>query len=712
MKKIISLIMALLILISGTAILSACNTKPTTSDMPSDGGKDETGNEKVELLFLMDEGISGKGLTTKYKDDLDQMDEYFSNMIEAVEPLTEKYDVSFLIYPNWHYSENGYGGDASNPLNRISNELKHTLQYFSNTQYGIYLEAYSSGVYTNQNGELGNLPLVPLHYGDTETVKSLPLDMEALDALMQAYPSVRGVRFHELIGSNIQAGNGHGFEVDVDTIYAIADVVEKNNKTLVWGDHSWTLVYNDYTQEWWQEVIEKVSEQLGENLIINFNNNSRYVLNSIKLKDIMDDGKYGRRWGLSNQSWFWSEAEVVMGNDWYEDSEIDMPAELSAVFTLDAINRGASMVQFEPVGYFFNCNYSGESAPDQTGYNEGIPDFTATLKFDKVKEFLLADNYDNFPSLTVADYYASSESSLNNNLELQKPKKYYQTTIGVFGETDTEYFNKYSSDADQTYTYETPYFRERVTDRADKIMRINLSYNQFDQYLVKKTVNGNAVAQIYSDTNALLYEDAQMFADNTDGTFVDAVAINLVSELGFDGDSDEIVVFRKAGSVITPTVYKLRKVSNVNVRKAFAYEPNDALTETFRQEYGTDFTTDTFVDVLGIRTRNARLLNGTRPLDSVIVITKQADKLVLNGAVGDYSVQQAEIPLPENFVGAFACDVNLDCVDEIAIVHGSSIKFYYFEGSEIYNTGTTLETGIENIQYAESFRKTTSYIAL
>ena len=700
MKKLLAFVLEAACIIGCIGLFAACDN----------GNKEEPDNskrEKTELLFLIDEGISGRDITSKYKDDFDTMDKYLGNIMDAVEPLTQKYKVSFLIYPNWHYSASGYGDDPAEPLNRISKELKHVLAFFEDTPYKIYLEAYSSGVYTNQNGELGNLPLVPLHYGDTDTVKSLPLDMEALTALLQTYSSLSGVRFHELIGSNIQASNGHGFEVNTETIYTIADVIKKTGKTLVWGDHSWTLAYNDPSQAWWQEVIEQVSATLGTQLILNFNNNSRYLQNSIQFKDIMDDGKYGRRWGLSNQSWFWSEAEVAMGIGWYEDSEIDMPVELAAAFTLEAIERGASLIQFEPVGYFFNCDYPAEMSPDQEGYHEGTPDFSATLKLDKFIEFLLEEDKTVLPSMTVADYYTSSENALEANLEVQQPKKYAQLTLGVFGD-DTQYLNLYNADPSKTFEFDTPYFRDRVTDGAEKIMRINLSYNQFDQYLVKKTVNGRVVAQFYSDTNALLKEDVELFADNTEGTFVDAVALNLESRIGFDGDSDEIAVFRRAGNEINVTVYQLQKETSTNARKAFRYVKSEELTALLLEQIGELPAADSFVKIIGLRTRNAILQDKTRPLDTAAIVYEDGGELVFRSSA-DGSAEE-RIAKPQSFAGIVVGDINFDNKDEIGLISAGKVDFYAAEGDALYDCGVSIETDVQNIRYVEGFRKTTAYV--
>lgn len=130
---------------------------------------------KKQIMFQIDEGMNGE-LIMHFKDDLHALDAALENICDAISPLQAKYTVSVNIYPTWLYKESGYGsGSAAVGVNRLDPALLHVFDYLKSKNIGVYLELYSSGIYTSQNGEVGNQPLVRERYGKQKIVKGIPL---------------------------------------------------------------------------------------------------------------------------------------------------------------------------------------------------------------------------------------------------------------------------------------------------------------------------------------------------------------------------------------------------------------------------------------------------------------------------------------------------------------------------------------------------------
>lgn len=169
---------------------------------------------------------------------------------------------------------------AAGPLpvgvNRLDPALLHVFDYLKSKDIGVYLELYSSGIYTSQNGEVGNQPLVRERYGKQKIVKGIPLDLDCLEDVFEKYDIVKGVRFHELIGTHEIGlnGNPHGFTVDFDFLTEVAEACKKHDRRLVWGDHSWFLAYTEPGKYgMWLDHLRKACETLGDNITVNYSNN-------------------------------------------------------------------------------------------------------------------------------------------------------------------------------------------------------------------------------------------------------------------------------------------------------------------------------------------------------------------------------------------------------------------------------------------------------
>ena len=145
---------------------------------------------------------------------------------------------------------------------------------FAQKDIDVYLDIYASDNYTAQNGELGNLPLPKRRYGEPETIKGLNMDLDCFEDIFAKYPNVKGVRFHELIGTHDRRNDGHGFAIEFSLLPEIAQMLKDHERRLVWGDQSWDLCYTDAAGHgFWLDHLNEVCDILGSDLTINFNNN-------------------------------------------------------------------------------------------------------------------------------------------------------------------------------------------------------------------------------------------------------------------------------------------------------------------------------------------------------------------------------------------------------------------------------------------------------
>lgn len=689
--------LTLLLLISMFACSSSDND-PAIIDPPP--VTEPTG--KNELMFLIDEGIKGDELIAKYKNDLNALDKALDNIYKELSPLQNKYDVSVLIYPTWLYKESGYGqGAATTGVNRIDPALIHVFDYFKKKNVGVYLEMYSSGIYTAQNGELGNLPLVKRRYGKPETIKSLPLDLDCLEDILTKYDIVKGVRFHELIGTHDQMNNGHGFEVDFTLTTEIAEICKKHKKRLVWGDHSWDLAYtNPGKYGIWLTNLEKACDILGEDITVNFNNNgwgSQMV--ALQYSRTMANFRNGNKWGYSVQSWWWQEKDAeslpTWPDDgsvrWYDDAYYDMPVELMAAFSLETFKRGGTMVQFEPSFYLFNYYNPASPESKRVGQYELSPDYSGRLMLKRLVKALIDydSNPTSYPSMKPSDYYVGNRADMISNKWSQKPKSYNQTSLTVFGDK-VKVFDTYISSIGNWYNsdenrYNSWVLSGNITDAT----RVKVDFRMIDEILVIKSKSGNSTAEFYNYMGTHYADCNEMVASNSDGDMVAITALNLKRNYEgrsntFFGDPDEIVVARSDGDNITFTVYEKVYANNGATRRNFTYTVDNALTSQVNSQFGTIASSD-FVQVLGMRTQNILFTDNTRSIDNLLIATKTQDNKVqlkgkIQGAVTPVDITKTVDVNPQSIKDVKCADTNCDYVDEVAfLLNDNSVKFYECE---------------------------------
>lgn len=679
MKKILALCISAMLMLT---VLSACTPKVPPKE-------DKT--EKKELLFLIDEGIAGKELMYAFRNDSAKLDVALDNIYEGIAPLMTKYKVSVLVYPMWHYKLEGYGGDASQGLNRISPQLKRTVDYFKVKDVDVYLELYSSGINTNQNGELGNLPYNRMRYSSPDTVKSLSMDLDVLEAIFAEYSNVAGIRFHELIGSHAHTDQNHGFKVNTDVIYETAALCKTYDRRLIWGDHMWDRVFTDSSFVWWEPVLNSVCDTLGDNLTIDFNNNSWSTSTAIGYGQTMANYRNGNKWGYSVQSWFWQEMDartlhpVTSGPRWYDDTMFDMPAELMAAFTLETFRRGGSLVQYEPAFYFFNWGYPGARAEqnDNIGTYERDQDYSARLVLKRMTEMLLADDANAYPSMVPQDYYTDSETSLNNNLWEKKPKKYAQTTVGAIG-SEIKFYDMYNSNPNQWYAMDSNRYREWVFDSSvTDAFGVDLNFRQIDDVLVVRSDGASKTATFYNHQSALLTHADNLVESNESGEFVTLTAVNLQRENTFSGDPDEIVVARQKDGKINLTAYKLeQRGDTLPKRQNFKYVEDAVQTAALAQKFGV-ISSESFVGLTGYRPQNGLYADNTKTLDDLLLISQAAGNIQIRGTVAGKPVD-ISVEFLGDITDVKSCDIDFDHIEELVILSSGNVYFltYYREDGE------------------------------
>lgn len=651
-----------LLIIVGIGLFAGCQKNK------NNGNEDEK-HEKPTLLFLIDEGIKGGELIAYYANDPEGLYRALDNIFNATKPLKEKYDVAFLIYAHYYYRERGYNTSTPHEgLSRIHPALLTALDYFKEKGEKLYIEAYSSGVYTNQNGELGNLPLVPIYYGDTEKIKGFTMDVDAIRALRETYPETFvGVRFHELVGSDdaqntILPGYNtpHGFPVSLDAIKAVVDVCEVTGLKLVWGDHSFDKLYTKSNGNEWLNTIKYARDKLGKNLIINSSNNSWDTIKSLELRPFLLSEDYeGASIGFSIQSWFWQEADVssidiINKPKWYSFAYMDMPVELMAAFTLQGIKNGAVLIQYEPAQYFFNFLTHGSNA-NYTGYYEKAPDYSPRLSLLRLIDLLLTEDLSLMPSMNPQDYYTSSEGKFDKNDEFDPPKKYFQATLGVIGATNT-YYDVYNYDINKVFTSSNHRFGSWLfSDDIFDIERINLTFSQTDELLILTKSTSGLRGDIYTNYSTHILSDTSIFANNEHGEVIDIVTGNFIQEYvnGAEGDPDEIIIARKKNNTVTLTLYKAVTEGNQPFYNIKFYEVSNGanIISNFLGSY--QFAAENYYKLTSFRQRNALYPDCTRTLDSLVLLSNKPNISAINGTILDITT----------------IDFNLDMTDDMAILY-------------------------------------------
>jgi hypothetical protein len=645
------------------------------------------------------------------------------NIYNNLAPLQAKYNVVVLINPMLLYKETGYGqGDATIGVNRIHPALRQAFDYFKSKNIGVYIEIYSSDNYPRQNGELGNQPLVKRRYLQTEKLKGLSLDLDCLEDTFAKYDVLKGVRFHELMGTHAIgiAGNNHGFPVDFTLTTEIAQVCKNHNKKLVWGDHDWNFAYTDPTNYgMWLPNLEKACDILGSDITVNFNNNgwgSEIV--ALQYTRTMANFKNNNKWGYSVQSWWWQEKDAQSlplwsdgGIRWYLDAYLDMPVELMGAFALETFKRGGNLVQFESESYLFNT-------PDLVaGQYEQAPDYSGKLNLKRLTDLLLdyETNPTLYPSMNPADYYVNDRGQMMENSWDKKPKTYNQTSLTILGD-NVKVFDTYNTNVGKWYNNDKNRYRNWVFDNTIvEATRVKVDFRLIDEMLVVKSKAGQLTAEFYNNISAYYTKSDNLVAATSDGNFVGLTALNLKRNYEgrnntFYGDPDEIIVARSNGGNIKFTVYEKVFANNGATRQNFVYAVDTVLTSQVNNQLGV-IPSSNFIKLLGLRNQNFLFVDNTRPIDNLLIATKTtSNKVQIKGSIGATNINKTVDINASSIMDIKCADANADYVDELAfLLNDNSIAFYNYNVSFDFNYQSNIINVGSNVKKMMATRWTTYY---
>lgn len=645
-------------------------------------------------MFELDEAIADSELLSIYANDFEGLECTLDRITQGLSPLNKKYEVVYQFYPTWQYREVGYGKNPKEPLNRVSDVMKYALSYFEERGLGVYLEMHSSGIRTAQNGELGNLSPAPLHYGDREKRKCLPMDMEALAALKQAFPkALRGVRFHELVGSHEiglhdracgREEQSHAFVVSDEVIRGIIDTCKIAGLELVWSDH----MFNDVVDRselfaCFKTWIDYAIDTLGSDRVtLNWANNGwpmhKYIVDTFRFKNYR-----GAHIGMSVQSWFWQEldsstmvTDTGSGFDvkWHSYAEMDCPIELMAIFTKKYLDDGCRIIQFEPPHYFFNYYRPSKTVVKYGGCVEKRADYSLREHTKRFIDMLLNPETMAHLSTNLTDYYDADRQRFVLNSEKHPAKRYAQSTLFLKeGDGKLRVFDWIGKDV---AAVENSAHRLHDSVLAENVIcacRAHMGYSPIDDFLVVKNIAGSIIGEFYNVRSGRILCDRETFADNQNGRVVAAAGINLDSKYldCFDGDGDEIVTVRKNKcGKFTVEVFRAVSLSNSLLRKFRLEKMDSPFIHDVVQRLGD-------AEILSVacpRITNSVLKNGTRPVENNMVFLVRKDGKTR--LVGVYNGRDIDIEVCACNLKMAALDVNGDTIEEIALVSDEKIGFF------------------------------------
>jgi hypothetical protein len=412
---------------------------------------------KQELIFLIDEGLPG-GLLLRSAEDKAARREKVGAILDALRPLTSAYRVSLLVYPTHHYDSN-----ASTPEKRVKAPLRELFEQLAepaNQDFGLWLEAYSSGIQSNQSGEVAALKPAPLHPNDAMGRTGWAMDVETIAALKKAYPSTfRGIRFHEILGSHaawIHSDHARRFSPEESVIHASIELCKHTGLELLWGESVWlqsvsrrvnSLEFDPgdppfYLAKPFSDWIARASDQLGPNLTFNTANNNFHPGPSLgywtaqvtsspngKARPIRKWMRYQQtlprfpltdrgasHWGVSVQSWLWPELINSLVGCYFPNAESNAPSSSIIAQSIDALERGAKIIQFEPSWYFFREAASGA---DRRSFDDRSPDdHRARVTLQDLIAALLYQE----PAPAMKDLYDADLQRLCENDQQAPPK--------------------------------------------------------------------------------------------------------------------------------------------------------------------------------------------------------------------------------------------------------------------------------------------------
>ncbi len=755
MKKIFCLLLGILMLLGGFACGEPAD-ESSSQDPENPPSEDIYGGEKKTLMFEIDEGMCGVEFVAGCKNtdgsyDYDRMDLIMNNIYEGIKDLKPLYDVAVHIYFNWYYDADGWGGkDPADPINRWDPALLYALDFFREKEIGVYFEWMSSGNYTNQNGELGTLPLVDIYLGtegkEERFVKGISADIASVKALQAAYSDVFwGVRFHELIGTHNGgvAGNPHCYTIEEQDVYALIDACADMGIELVWSDHSWSEMYAMTENEMWQRRVKYAEEKLGEDLTVMWANNAGgYLVDylNFSLYDEFERDFPTANTGFSAQNWIMSSFYLLRGPESVTGpAECDTPVELTAGIAIAAFMNGAKIVQFEPSYQFFNWPRSlyaydalGQGG-DIPGKGSLMPNYTppaSQIEGDdcdysprvELKRFVEILNSKSTQFANVADFFDESMTRIFSNDVQDPPKTYSQSTVMVTdAEGNRRFLDHYNNDAETWLEQNENRFTDRVFN-SEVIASGHVICNDhaYDEVITVVKENGRNVGYFYNARSCFLSRNTTIFADNDKGEFVGFTTANLIKNRvsTVNMDCDEIVVAREKDGQINLSLYQAmpKTVSTVDKSGNFVYQEVTSEVDSFilvRMLGGKTLDAENFLGLVGVRDRitigkQTRL----RELDGLFAVYATDTGVELIGRLekgGDRLTLPVTVDGKVTAAAAGDFDLDVFMTDELLLAvekDGQTKIFgYQFASGSLLKQETELDLGACSVDSLTTFRK-------
>ncbi len=686
--------------------------------------------ERTMLLFEIDEGFSG-GLLGRFRDDPAGLDRCLTRVRDGLAPLCGKYDVCVLVYPCQAYIAPGRAGQS-----RVRPALQRLLAFFARQapgtpRIGVFLEAYSSGIATQQSGEIDSLqaPLLGSVADDHER-RGLSMDMTTLASLADAYPGVfRGIRLHEVYGSDIgwrvrPEGRKHGFTCDEQVVRACVDLCRDKQLRLLWSDSCWLMkcppttgepayVYSDehrpyYLSEPYRSLQDEAERALGSRLCFSWANNNYHTTQNLEYLDArigpdtrdaarpLPDWLYWRmpltefpmkkrpraRWGMSIQSWFWHELANTLNGRYVGLGEMECPEEVLGAYALKGLREGASVLQFEPSWFLFN-----EPAPFPTvrpTLCRDKPEYSARPALLRLTGALLQPGSRGGPPDRLEPLYDRNQRRLHENDAARPPRLYAETALLLPIGPPTP---RASVQSVTCFEFASTGVRWRLRNEErlpyaalaglDRACPIELTDDGVDEVAIL-TAGGRI--GVISDWGAGMVPPDFLAADAGNGSVLGMAAANLAQDVIGHADRDELVLARSVPGSRAASLWSYACDAHGRFHAAKLIVPRDAAGP------------GRFLGLVGLRGSADRWPDGRRSIDRLVALSETGAGRVsvvqigtgVRGTLPDLSARASGL--------AFAAlDVDVDGRDELLAVWRSRQKWM----ARVYRlgAGAPLPTG-------------------
>lgn len=665
------------------------------------------------LLFEIEEGFHEETIY-RFRNLPAQLTGALERLEENLLPLTSQYDVAVLIYPVSLYKRDGWDLSTPGALDRTHPGLHRALEFFEDrfeeTGIQVYLETVSSGIANMQHGGIYVNDPAPIEYSpEAPGVIGLSLDLQALDALRERYPqSIRGLRFHETHHS-ISGGNP-GRELPPALVSTFSQYCADNGMKLVWNNSTWLMNeeiawptkihYVDngnyiplIDASPWKEMQDDAVARLGSDLVfLTANNNYHPAINlyhwagkagaplptwlwfdvpftSHPMKN------YGNSsWGVSNQSWFWIEVQNEVGGRYWETNEMHCPEEIMISFSLNALEQGAAVVQFEPPWYLF-----------RNGKFDTVANMEPRNTFLRLREALLDPASPDNPPSDFMFYFDDDLQRLQLNRRSDRPELYDQATLVMRHQDESHWMDFYNGkrlwQGSQEHRVPATFDSEQ---ELLHLTRLDLSGISDHMIVTIEERFGFDALRVHEHHGRFLVEDLFLAGSNARGSLLAIAGGNLLQHSPSNrvGDPDELV-FVRAPSGASEINVEINRINNYQSLTNFNF--------TAVEWFSLPITPEDFRGVQTLRSDTVAISNGLSPVARILIASRTAqDQARIQVVTADGTVED-ELTIEAALEGeslAFATlDIDNDTSEEIVILRTTETGRHL----DVYKV---LETGI------------------